>query len=519
MGVEIAINATQEETRVAVLENKIVTELFVDRTKKKDFVGEIYKGKVVKVLPGMQAAFVDIGLDRAAFMHVSDLSMGTEPGDTLVDSDEDEKGPDLPRPRRQTARPIEQLLQEGQELLAQISKGPIGTKGPRVTSYTSLPGRFLVFMPNVDHIGVSRRIANDEERTRLKEIMRRIRRPEYGYIVRTVCEGVPEEDLRSDVEFLSVLWEDILKKYDQESAPVLLHSDLNLTLRVVRDLFTKKVDRLLIDSKQDYEEVKTFVRRYLPEQTSRVHHYDKREEGLFDFLGIELEIARALSRKVWLKSGGHIVIDHTEAMTVIDVNTGRFVGKRDQEETILKTNLEAAKEIAYQVKLRGIGGIIIIDFIDMERERNREKVYQAIVEAMSSDKAQTRISRISDLGLIEISRERVREDLLRTLSDICSDCEGRGYTKSAMTVVYDIFREIRRIGCARDQKRIVVGANPRVVELLFDAEHGGVEQLEKDYNQRIFIKADPLLHLEQYDIVVLSEGGERSDTRVMSRSA
>ena len=519
MGVEIAISVTTEETRVAVLENKIVTELYVDRAKKKDFVGDIYKGKVVKVLPGMQAAFVDIGLERAAFMHVSDLSVETEPGDTLVDSDEDDKGPELPRPRRQTIRPIEQLLEEGQELLVQISKGPIGTKGPRVTTYVSLPGRFLVFMPNVDHIGVSRRITNDEERTRLKAIMRRLRKPGYGFIVRTVCEGVPEEDLVSDVNFLGALWHDILKKYDQEGTPSLLHTDLSLTLRVVRDLFTNKVDRLSIDGKPAFEEVREFVRRYLPEQTSRIYHYDKKDTGLFEYLGIELEIARALSRKVWLKSGGHIVIDHTEAMTVIDVNTGRFVGKRDQEETILKNNLEAAKEIAYQIKLRGIGGIIIIDFIDMERERNREKVYQSLVDAMASDKAQTRISRISELGLIEISRERVREDILRTLSEICSDCEGRGYTRSAMTVVYDIFRDIRRIGRSRERQRVVVGANPRVVELLFDTEHRGVEQLEEEYNHQILIESDPMLHLEQYDIVVLGEGTERSDARSLSRSA
>ena len=312
---------------------------------------------------------------------------------------------------------------------------------------------------------------------------------------------------------------DVLKKHEQGSGPTLLHTDLTLTLRVVRDLFTKKVDRLLIDSRSDFDEVKEFVRRYLPEQTSRVHHYEKKDEGVFEYLGIELEIARALSRKVWLKSGGHIVIDHTEAMTVIDVNTGRFVGKRDQEETILKNNLEAAKEIAYQIKLRGIGGIIIIDFIDMERERNREKVYQALLEAMASDKAQTRISRISELGLIEISRERVREDLLRTMSEICADCEGRGYTKSAMTVVYDIFRDIRRIGSGQGQQRLVIGANPRVVELLFDTEHRGVEQLEREYNHQILIKSDPMLHLEQYDIVVMGEGVERSDSRAMSRSA
>ncbi len=502
MGFEIAINVSRVETRVAVLDNGTVTELYVDRAKHQDFVGNIYKGKVVKVLPGMQAAFIDIGLERAAFIHVSDLSTDTEPGDTLVDSDEDEKGSEVPRPRRQTTRPIEHLLEEGQELMVQISKGPIGTKGPRVTTYVSLPGRYLVFMPNVEHVGVSRRIPKDEERARLKEIMKRLRRPGYGYIVRTVSEGVKEEELRSDVEFLNVLWQDVVKKREQVAAPCLLHSDLTLTFRVVRDLFTKKVDRLVIDSKQEYEAVKDFVQRFLPEQLSRVHYYDK-GESLFDHLGIEMEIARAMNRKVWLKSGGHIVIDHTEAMTVIDVNTGRYVGKRDQEETILKNNLESVKEIAAQIKLRGIGGLIIIDFIDMEREKNREKVYQALVDAMSSDKARTRISRISDLGLIELSRERVREDILRTLSEPCHYCEGRGYTKSPRTVAYEIFREIRRIGKSSEERTIVIGAHPHVSSLLLDEEHQGIEELERESNLTIVVKPDSGLHLEQFDLVVL----------------
>jgi len=358
MGVEIAITVAREETRVAVLDNGVVTDLFGDRAKHKDFVGNIYKGKVAKVLPGMQAAFVDIGLEKAAFMHVSDLSLDAEPNDTLLDSDDDDKDADEMRPRRESSKPIEQLLTEGQELMVQISKGPIGTKGPRVTTYVSLPGRYLVFMPNVEHIGVSRRIARDEERARLKDIMKRVRHPGCGYIVRTVSEGVKEDELRSDVDFLHVLWQDIKTKRDQQPAPALLHTDLSLSFRVVRDLFGKKVERLWIDSRQEYDAVRDFVQRFSPEQTSRIHFYDK-DESLFDYLGVEQEMARALSRKVWLKSGGYLVIDHTEAMTVIDVNTGRFVGKRDQEETILRNNLEAAKEVAYQVKLRGIGGIII----------------------------------------------------------------------------------------------------------------------------------------------------------------
>lgn len=502
MGTEIAINISREETRVAVLEGKVVTELYVDREREKDFVGNIYKGRVVKVLPGMQAAFVDVGLERAAFMHVSDLVMETEPGETLIEGEDDDKGSEVVKPRRQTSRPIDQLLEEGQEILVQISKGPIGTKGPRVTTYVSLPGRYLVFMPNVEHIGVSRRIQKDDERVRLKDLMKRIRKPGYGYIVRTVSEGVTEDELRSDVEFLDLLWQDVLKKWDQETAPSLLHTDLSLTFRIIRDLFTKSVDRLLIDSQEEFEAAKDFVRRYMPDQVNRLQQYGK-EEGLFDYLGIEMEISRALNRKVWLKSGGHIVVDHTEAMTVIDVNTGRFVGTRDQEETILKNNLEAVKEIAYQIKLRGIGGIIIIDFIDMEREKNRERVYRALVEAMMSDKARTRISRISDLGLVEISRERVREDLLRTLSEACHYCDGRGYTKSPATVVYDIFRDIRRIGNAPDEQKIVIGAHPRVIEILRDDEHETLEALERQYNKTIVVKPDQTLHIEQYDLVVL----------------
>lgn len=503
MGVEIAISVAREETRVAVMDGGVVTDLFGDRAKQKDFVGNVYKGKVAKVLPGMQAAFVDIGLDKAAFLHVSDLSLDSEPGDTLVDADEDDdKDADMLRPRRQSSKPIEQLLSEGQELMVQISKGPIGTKGPRVTTYVSFPGRYLVFMPNVEHIGVSRRIARDEERARLKDIMKRVRHPGCGYIVRTVSEGVKEDELRSDVEFLHVLWQDILAKRAQLAAPALLHADLSLSFRVVRDLFGKKVERLWIDSRQEYEAVRDFVQRFSPEQTSRIHYYDK-QESLFDHLGVEQELARALGRKVWLKSGGSLVIDHTEAMTVIDVNTGRFVGKRDQEETILRNNLEAAKEVAYQIRLRGIGGIIIVDFIDMEREKNRDKVYHALVDAMASDKARTRISRISDLGLIEISRERVREDLLRSLSEPCHYCEGRGYTKSPTTVAYEIFREIRRIGKGAEQQRIVIGAHPTVAGLLQDEERQGLETLERDCAAKLIVMPDERLHLEQYDLAVV----------------
>ncbi|TLY34968.1 MAG: Rne/Rng family ribonuclease [Nitrospirae bacterium] len=500
MGSDIIVNVAREETRVAVLDRKILTDLYIDRAKQRDFVGNVYKGKVVKVLPGLQAAFIDIGQDKAAFMHVSELIGAPEMGEPLLELDD--KTTEVAKAHRHSSKPIEDLLEEGQELMVQVTKGPIGTKGSRVTAYVSLPGRYLVFMPTVEHIGISRRIEKDEERSRLKQLMQKLRKPGSGYIVRTVSEGVSDDELRSDVEFLQASWEEILEKKRRLKAPALLHSDLDLVFRTVRDHFTKDVQHLWIDSKVEYEAIREFVSRYLPEFLSRIHLYMK-EEPIFDHFDLESEIARAMARKVWLKSGGHIVIDHTEAMTVIDVNTGRFVGKRDLEETIVKTNLEAVKEIAYQLKLRSIGGIIIIDFIDMERERNREKVFQALNEALGHDKARTKILKVSELGLVEMSRERVREDLYRALSEPCRYCEGRAYTKDPTTICYELFRDIRRLEPTPDESTVVIGAHPSVASVLTDEEAGSIADLERECQVKISIKPDSTLHIEQYDIVML----------------
>jgi ribonuclease G len=503
MASEIIINVAPEETRVAVLDRKILTDLYIDRVKERDFVGNVYKGKIVKVLPGLQAAFVDIGQEKAAFMHVSDLTGDAgklDFDDPLVEMED--KVPEVAKAKRSNSKPIEELLEEGQELMVQVTKGPIGTKGARVTAYISLPGRYLVFMPNVDHIGISRRIEKDEERARLKQLMHKLRKPGQGYIVRTVSEGVSDEELRSDVEFLQASWEEILEKKRRLKPPALLHSDLDLVFRTVRDHFTKDVQRLWIDSKQDYEAIREFVGRYLPELLNHIALYTK-NEPIFDHFDLETEISKAMARKVWLKSGGHIVIDHTEAMTVIDVNTGRFVGKRDLEDTIVRTNLEAVKEIAYQLKLRSIGGIIIIDFIDMERERNRDKVFQALTDALAHDKARARILRVSDLGLVEMSRERVREDLYRALSEPCHYCEGRGYTKDPMTVCYELFRDIRRVAPTQDETLLMIGAHPNVASVLTDEESHAVAELERECRVKMVIKPDPTLHIEQYDIVML----------------
>jgi ribonuclease G len=507
MGMEIAINATKEETRVAVLENRVVTELYIDRRKSLGIVGNVYKGKVVKVLPGMQAAFVDIGHDRAAFLYVADVTTSPEEfAPPMEDESEDDETIEYEtgaQPHRRSGHPsIEELLQEGQEILVQVTKDPLGTKGPRVTTYVSLPGRYLVFMPNINHVGISRRIGSAAERSRLRELILSLRKPNSGYIIRTVSEGLSDEEFRSDIEFLDRLWKSIHEKKDRLTAPSLVHNDLDLVFRTIRDLFTHRVDRLVLDSKIEYERIIDFVGSYLPNLSGRVELYSG-EEPLFESLHIEMEVSKALGRKVWLKSGGYIIIDHTEALTVVDVNTGRFVGKRHLEDTILKTNLEAVKEIAYQIRLRNIGGIIIIDFIDMERERNRDKVYNAFYEALSRDRARSRILRISELGLVEMSRERTREDLLRALCEPCHYCEGRGYTKSPSTVCYELFREIRKTGSTHRDRKIIIGVHPEVANLLYDQERQGVEELEREFHKKIIIKADSNLHVEQYDIVTL----------------
>jgi ribonuclease G len=510
MGSEILIDTTSHETRVALLENSSVTELYVEREKDKGIVGNIYKGIVTKILPGMQAAFVDMGLRRAGFLYVADVEAfdGGESLEKLVEdepAEEDEKLlADKRRPgRRLLDSPIEELLQEGQEILVQVSKEPIGTKGARLTSYITLPGRYLVFMPMVDHIGVSRRIVNEEERQRLKDIVREAKQPGVGFIVRTVSEGVDRQELHSDMAFLSKLWEDVQKKAAALPAPALVHPDLNIILRTVRDLFTSEVDCLILESPHDYETCLEFVRSYLPHLQPKIQLYQGKEP-IFEAYGIELEIERALGRKIWLKSGGYIVIDQTEALVAVDVNTGRFVGKRNPEETILQTNLEAIREIVYQLRLRNIGGIIIIDFIDMEREESREKVYNALLNALRSDRSRTRISKISELGLVEMTRKRVRESLGRVLCRPCPYCDGSGTIKSAATICYEILREIRRAATTSQKRRkIMVRLHPVVADMLLEEEGGFLESLEEVFQKQIIIKGDYDLHEEQYEVMLL----------------
>ncbi len=498
---EIIVNAGREETRVALLENGLVTEIFIDRKKDRGIAGNVYKGRVVKVLPGMQAAFIDIGLEKSAFLYVGDVFDSASEYAPMMDDD----GLELevePKRKRPHANQIEDLLQEGQEILVQVSKEPISTKGARVTTYISMPGRYLVLMPGINHIGVSRRIENVDERKRLRDIVERLKKPNTGYIIRTASERRSEEEFTADIEFLARLWDNVQRKKEKASAPALLHNELDLVFRVIRDVFTRDVDRMIIDSPEEYQRVKEFIDSYAPQLSRRVRQYEQ-DEPIFDHYGVEIEISRALGRKVWLKSGGYIIIDQTEALTTIDVNTGRYVGKRTLEDTILKTNLEAVREIAYQLRLRNIGGIIILDFIDMEREDNRRKVYTALQEALANDKAKTTISHISPLGLIEMTRKRIRESLGRTLCDTCPYCEGRGYVKSSRTVCYEVLRVIRKEFSAAEEKKALVTVNSVVADMLYDEERQGVEELEKEFQKKMVIKADPNLHQEQYEVVMV----------------
>jgi len=486
MSKEIIINHTSHETRVAVLEGGMLSELHHEREQKVRVVDNIYKGKVLNVLPGMESAFVDIGSERAAFLHIDDIL----PEKKILG---DEKN------KNEEKKQISNIIREGQEVLVQVSKGPIGTKGARITNHVSIPGRNLVFLPTTQTLGVSRQISLEKERERLKEIVNRLRPENAGFIIRTVAEGHTEEDLHSDINYLVSIWEDVLLKFKTLPAPSLLHSDLNIIFRTIRDLFSSDIKKLIVDDKNQYQKVRQFVRSYLPRYGSVLENYSK-TEPVFDHYGIENEIDRALGNKVWLKSGGYLVIDQTEALTAVDVNTGRFVGKESHEKTILRTNLEAAEELVYQLQLRNIGGIIIIDFIDMESQQHRQIVYQTLKDHLRTDKARSKILQISEMGLVEMTRKRDRENLNRYLCDPCPYCDGSGQIKSSSTVSYEAFREVRR-SCLRNTKgSIVIFLNSDVFNYIQDSEMDAIKTLEDEMGRNITFKLSDAMHHEQFEI-------------------
>jgi ribonuclease G len=661
----LVINAAGRETRVALVENGDIAEFYLERKKDKGIVGNIYKGRVVRVLPGMQAAFLDIGLDKAAFLYVSDVVYDPDFARSafdLTEGEHDEEVPEVPElaadgsaehpeaalpaadshphdededesddapdaldpdtemheaqaeadtaqgtvpfappsdelppvlelavletppasltpapealtpslvevdplvsaiafepavsteappvpsaapaaavvagerraPREERGRSrggrnhreerghadekarvrksarIEDLLKVGQEVVVQVSKDPIGTKGARLTSHVSIPGRHLVFMPTVDHVGISRRISNEKERRRLRETVDRLRPPGTGFIVRTVAENVPQAKLESDIRFLIEIWNQVVRRNERRSGPGLMHPDLDLILRATRDLFAQDVEQLVVDDREEYQRILSFVTAQDPALASRVVLHDS-EEPVFDAYGIEQELQRAAARKVWLKSGGYLIFDQAEALTAIDVNSGRYVGKKSLEETITKINVEAAKEIVYQLRLRNIGGIIICDFIDMEKPQNRDKVFKTLQEALGRDKAKTNVLRISELGLVEMTRKRVRESLGRILHEDCSYCAGEGFVKTVTTVVYDIFQELRRESPNLRDPTLVVNCNTDVARVLQGEEREELRHLMDRFNKSIQVRPQASYHREQFDLYARTVSGE-----------
>ncbi len=502
MSAELLINVTETETRVALMENRMLAELFYERSRELGIVGNIYKGRVVKVLPGMDAAFVDIGLEKAAYLYVSDVCQSQETFSVFADQ-EGQLLPfsdDSPDEESLPDNQISDLLQEGQDILVRVSREPISTKGARITTYSSLAGRYLVLLPTVNNIGISRKIVDEEERQRLRELVSTVKPADMGVIVRTASEGKDKQSLIHDLNFLLKLWQNILLKYERSKAPALIYQDLRLPQRLIRDLYSDDIDRLLIDSEAEYRELKNFVSTFFPSMDCSIELYQGMQP-LFQAYDVEMEVNKALDKKVWLKSGGSIIIETTEALTAIDVNTGRYVGKRNLEDTILKTNLEAAKEIAFQLRLRNIGGIIIIDFIDMEDKGHRERVFNALEEALSGDKAKAHVLKISELGMVEMTRERTRDNLVRVLCDDCPYCDGRGFVKSVSTVTYEIFREIKSYSCAEDIVELVVMVSPEVADYLYDVESLAMDSMEYELGKKITTKKIDHFHREEYEIV------------------
>jgi ribonuclease G len=485
----IIINADAYETRIAILEDGELAELLVERADQRRHVGDIYKGRVNAVLPGMQAAFVDLGLPKTGFLHASDLSESL--GDLEDISDLDENG-DHGRRRRAPVLKIEDHLKKGQEVLVQITKESIGTKGPRVTQQVSLPGRYCVLMPGVDHVGVSRRIEDRSERQRIKAIIADLRPKGLGLIARTAGEGKGDPEFAADVKHLAKLWQKIDRKAVGVRAPALVHRELEMTAGLIRDLFTDDVDEVTIDDKESFAEIQSYLKAVSPELRDRVKLY-KGHDPIFDAYDIETQIEKTFERKVWLKKGGYIVIDHAEALVAIDVNTGRFTGKKNQEETIFRTNMEAAKEVPRQLRLRDIGGIIVVDFIDMEIEANKRAVLEEIRKELRKDRARTKAFAVSELGLIEMTRQRERSSLLHYYTEDCPHCAGLGKVPSPETMLVKLERALRRVAAMGDEKRITLRVNPEVALYFVEQEARRFAELEKRFKIQVDLKDDPQL--------------------------
>jgi ribonuclease G len=548
------ISSTSHETRVAILEDDQVAEIFIEREQSRGVVGNIYKGRVSKVLPGMQSAFVDLGLERDAFLYVSDvispteealeddedtpvataepteLSNGDEPAAEGVEpAAEASAGPPDQDPRRPSAAAvprggpgargrdrdrqpptarIEDLLKEGQEIVVQVVKEPLGTKGARITSHLSLPGRFLVYMPTVDHIGVSRKIESRDERRRLRGIIQRFREQSGlpgGVIIRTAAANRSDDDINTDLNYFQQVWNEVQRRRESERTPAVLFREESLVTKLLRDLLTEQYTAIRLDEEIEYKRVVALMSRIMPAMVPRVKLYTK-EYPIFDEYGVQSEIDKALRSKVWLKSGGYIVINQTEALVAIDVNTGRYVGKKSAgrlEDTIVKTNLEAVKEIIRQIRLRDLGGIIVLDFIDMEEKKNRQKVAQAVEQELRKDRAPSKAVQVSDFGLIIITRKRVKSSLERTLTEPCPYCSGTGTIKTSTTICYDILTEVKKVSADLDGYSIVLRVNPEIARALKDEGRSVFRELEATVGRPVTVRPDEQLHHEQFDLMAI----------------
>jgi ribonuclease G len=535
MNKEMIISSNGHETRVAILEDDQLAELFVEREQNRGVVGNVYKGRVSKVLPGMQSSFVDIGLERDGFLYVSDVIANLDEYDSDEDTEapaaktngangEGAEGSSAPPERRGRGRDrrdrddkergpepkIEELLKEGQDVIVQVAKEPLGTNGARLTCHVTLPGRFLVFMPTVDHIGISRKIDSRDERSRLRGIVREFREQHNfngGVIIRTAASNRSKEDILADLNYFYKIWVDMRQRGEQKRAPVTVYQEPSLVAKLLRDLLTDDYSAIRIDHPVEHQRALEFIGRIMPNLANRVKRYDK-EFPIFEEYGVQAELDKALRSKVWLKSGGSIVINQTEALVAIDVNTGRYIGKKTAgrlEDTIVKTNLEAAKEIVRQIRLRDLGGIIVCDFIDMEEKKNRQKVFQAVEQELRKDRAPSKALQVSDFGLVIVTRKRVKQSLERVLTEPCPYCTGAGTIKSSATVCYEILSEVKKVGSDLDGPGVLLRVNPDIARALQEEERGVLKDLKAMLQRDVIVKPDVHLHHEQFD--VMSIGG------------
>ncbi len=522
MNKEMIVSSNGHETMVAILEDDLVAEIFVERERHRGVVGNVYKGRVSKVLPGMQSSFIDLGLERDGFLYVADVIDTLAEFDKLAGDEDDEAGatgnggggggghrgrPERDRQDRPTQK-IEELLKEGQEIVVQVVKEPLGTKGARLTTHVTMPGRFMVFMPTVDHIGVSRKIESREERGRLRGIVREFREAHGftgGVIIRTAAGGRPKEDILGDLDAFHKIWTEMRQRNESSRAPAVLFQEQSIVARLLRDLLTEDFQAIRIDNAQEYQKVMELIERIMPSLAPKVKLYSK-PFPIFDEYGVQAEIDKALKSKVFLKSGGSIVINQTEALVAIDVNTGRFVGKKTSgrlEDTIVKTNLEAVKEIVRQIRLRDLGGIIVLDLIDMDDKKNRQKVYQAVEQELRKDRSPSKALQVSDFGLVIITRKRVKQSLERVLTEPCPYCAGTGVIKSSSTICYEILNEVKKVGPDINGHRLLLRVNPDIARALKEEESGVLTDLRASIGKDVTIKADVHLHHEQFDVMAV----------------